>query len=63
MLPKLALASWSHACCRCAANWLMLGPACASGKPASKADVLTALLVEPNDRAAASIRHVCHDFC
>ncbi len=37
MLPSLALASWSHSCCRCGASWLMSGPACLSDLPADRA--------------------------
>ena len=40
MLPRWALAAWSHSCCRCGASLLMLGPACSSELPANTADVV-----------------------
>ena len=40
MLPRWALALWSHSCHRCRANRLMSGPACSSDMPANTAGVV-----------------------
>ena len=46
VLPRWALAAWSHSSCRCGASLLMLGPACFSDLPASKAGCAAVLRQE-----------------
>ena len=40
MLPRWALASWSHSCCSCGARRQMSGPACSLDPPAKQAGVV-----------------------
>ena len=58
MLPRWALAAWSHSCCRFEANLLMLGPACSSHLPANKAGIVLLCLGKKRPQRTGLVHQV-----